>query len=339
MMKISTIGLDLAKSTFQVHGIDTEGQICLRRKVRRRDVLGFFAKLEPCLVGIEACAGAHYWARELAALGHEVRLMPPAYVKPYVRRQKNDMADAAAICEAVTRPSMRFVPVKSVAQQAVLLAHRGRSLFIRQRTSLLNAIRAHCAEFGLIAAKGPANIASLITVIQDDQESSIPREAKSALRLLVAQLQTLEAHLSAMEKEATATRRIDERVKRLMAIPSIGPITATAIAATVPDAGVFANGRAFAAWIGLVPRQQSSGGKERMGAHTKMGDAYLRRLLITGAMAVIRHATRRPSAAPPWLSQLLARKPRMVAAVALANKTARIAWAIMARDETYRAAA
>lgn len=338
-MKITTIGLDLAKNIFQVHGVNAAGEVCVRRRLRRRDVLAFFDKLEPCLVGMEACAGAHHWARAVAALGHEVRLMPPIYVKPYVQRQKNDMADAAAICEAVGRPSMRFVPVKSAAQQAALLAHRERSLFIRQRTSLINAIRAHCAEFGLVAAKGTVHIASLISAIQDDREGSIPMEARPALRILVSQLTALEAHLAAIEKEATAGRRIDERVKRLMAIPGIGPITATAIAATVPDARVFAGGRAFAAWIGLVPRQQSSGGKERLGAHTKMGDAYLRRLLITGAMAVIRHSARRPSAGPTWLGELLARKPRMVAAVALANKTARIAWAIMARGDTYRATA
>jgi len=321
-MQITTIGLDLAKNVFQVHGVDAEGGSEVRRKLRRGELLRFFEKLPPCLVGMEACAGAHHWARQIAAFGHEVKLMPPAYVKPYVGRQKNDMADAAAICEAVSRPSMRYVPVKSAAQQAALLAHRGRSLLIRQRTSLINAIRAHCTEFGLVAAKGPANIACLIAAIRDGQNPLLPQEARPALSILVDQLQFL-----------------NDRVRRLMTIPGIGIITATAIAATVPDAGAFKSGREFAAWIGLVPRQQSSGGKERLGGISKMGDAYLRRLLISGAHAVISHAKRRKDIGETWLGGLLARKPSMVAAVALANKTARIAWAIMARGETYRATA
>jgi transposase len=335
-MQITTIGLDLAKNLFQVHGVDAEGREQIRRQLRRNDVVRFFEKLSPCLVGMEACSGAHYWARQLAALGHEVKLIPPAYVKPYVRRQKNDMADAAAICEAVSRPSMRFVPVKSESQQAALLAHRGRSLLIRQRTSLINAIRSHFAEFGFVAAKGPANIAKLITVIRDEQHSAIPLEGRAAILILLDQLKSLDAAIAAMEKEATAERRSDDRVKRLMTVPGIGVITATAIAATVPDAGAFKSGREFAAWIGLVPRQQSSGGKERLGGHTKMGDAYLRRLLISGAHAVIAHSARRKDMGATWLGRVMARKPRMVAAVALANKTARIAWAIMARGESYR---
>lgn len=338
-MQITTIGLDLAKSIFQIHGVDAEGREQVRRKLRRSELLRFFEKLPACLVGMEACAGAHHWARQIASFGHDVKLMPPAYVKPYVRRQKNDMADAAAICEAVSRPSMRYVPVKSTAQQAALLAHRGRSLLIRQRTALINAIRAHCTEFGIVARQGPANVAALIAVIQDNQNSLLPQDARAALLILVEQLQFLDRQIAAMEKEATAGRRLDERVKRLMTIPGIGIITATAIAATVPDAHAFKSGREFAAWIGLVPRQQSSGGKERLGAHTKMGDAYLRRLLISGATAVISHAKRRKDIGETWLGRLLACKPGMVVAVALANKTARIAWAIMARGETYRATA
>ena len=298
-MQITTIGLDLAKNVFQVHGVDADSREQIRRQLRRSDVVRFFEKLSPCLVGMEACAGAHHWARQIAAYGHEVKLIQPAYVKPYVRRQKNDMADAAAICEAVSRPSMRFVPVKSTAQQAALLAHRGRSLLIRQRTSLINAIRAHCAEFGLVAAKGPANITKLVAAIQDEQHPALPPEARTALLILLDQLKSLDAAIAAMEKEATAGRRLDDRVRRLMTIPGIGVIAATAIAATVPDACAFKGGREFAAWIGLVPRQQSSGGKERLGG-------------------------------------IMARKPRMVAAVALANKTARIAWAIMARGDSYR---
>lgn len=338
-MQITTIGLDLAKNVFQVHGVDAEGQEVVRRKLRRGELLRFFEKLRPCLVGMEACAGAHHWARQISAFGHEVKLMPPAYVKPYVRRQKNDMTDAAAICEAVSRPSMRYVPVKSAAQQAALLAHRGRSLLIRQRTALINAIRAHCMEFGIVARQGPANIAALVAVIQDNQNPLLPQDARPALLILVEQLQLLGRQIEAMEKEATAGQRLDERVKRLMTIPGIGIITATAIAATVPDAKAFKNGREFAAWIGLVPRQQSSGGKERLGGHTKMGDAYLRRLLISGAHAVISHAKRRKDIGETWLGGLLARKPSMVAAVALANKTSRIAWAIMVRGETYRVTA
>jgi transposase len=335
-MQITMIGLDLAKNVFQVHGVDGDGCERVRRKLRRGDVLRFFEKLAPCLVGMEACAGAHHWARQIATFGHEVKLIPPAYVKPYVRRQKNDMADAAAICEAVSRPSMRFVPVKSETQQAALLAHRGRSLLIRQRTSLINAIRAHCAEFGLVAAKGPANITALVAAILDERHPALPHEARPALLILLDQLKSLDVAIAAIEKEATAGRRLDDRVRRLMTVPGIGVITATAIAATVPDAGAFKSGREFAAWIGLVPRQQSSGGKERLGGHTKMGDAYLRRLLISGAHAVIAHSARRKETAATWLGGLVARKPRMVAAVALANKTARIAWAIMARGETYR---
>lgn len=339
MDEITTIGLDLAKNVFQIHGVGLPGQSPLRKQLRRAEVLKFFASLPPCLVGVEACATAHHWAREIAKAGHVVKLMPPAYVKPYVRRQKNDMADAAAICEAVGRPSMRYVPVKSAAQQAALLAHRGRSLLIRQRTALINAIRSHCMEFGLVAAQGPANVAALIAAIRDVQNPLLPQEARPALLILADQLAVLNDQIATMEKEATATRRLDDRVKLLMTIPGIGIITATAIAATVPDAKAFRSGREFAAWIGLVPRQQSSGGKERLGAHTKMGDAYLRRLLISGAQAVISHARRRKDASETWLGRLLVRKPAMVAAVALANKTARIAWAIMARGETYRAIA
>lgn len=338
-MHVTTIGLDLAKNVFQVHGVDGDGCEQIRRKLRRRDLMRFFEKLSPCLVGMEACAGAHHWARQIAAYGHEVKLIPPAYVKPYVRRQKNDMADAAAICEAVSRPSMRFVPVKSARQQATLLAHRGRSLLIRQRTSLINAIRAHCAEFGLVAAKGPANIVGLVAAILDEHHPALPSEARPALTILLDQLKSLNAAITAIEKEATAARRLDGRVRRLMTVPGIGVITATAMAATVPDAHVFKSGREFAAWIGLVPRQQSSGGKERLGGRTKMGDAYLRRLLISGAHAVIAHSARRDDIGTTWLGGILGRKPRMVAAVALANKTARIAWAVMARGESYRAIA
>ena len=278
-MQVTTVGLDLAKSVFQVHGVDQEGKECLKRRLRRSEVAIFFAKLSPCVVGMEACPGAHHWARELQAIGHEVRLMPPAYVKPYVRRQKNDMADAAAICEAVSRPSMRYVPVKSSAQQSALLAHRGRALLLRQRTALINALRGHCAEFGLVFAGRRLGFADLVRTVRESGSELLPADARPALIILVEQIEALQKSIAAMEQEALSVRRVDQRVKHLMTVPCIGVIGATAIAATVPDANAFRSGREFAAWLGLVPRQHSSGGKERLGGISKMGDAYIRRLL------------------------------------------------------------
>ena len=335
-MKIATIGLDLAKNVFQLHAIDAEGRVVLRRRLRRSDVVRFFARLSPCLVGMEACAGAHHWARTLGDLGHEVRLMPPAYVKPYVRRQKNDMADAAAICEAVTRPSMRFVPVKSEKQQAMLLIHRARDLLVRQHTSLINALRAHLAEFGVVLPKGGQNGRKLASMVVAGETFGVPALAFPVLLALARHCQALEVEIAQLEREIRRRSVEDEAVQRLLKIPGIGPITATALAATVPDARAFRSAREFAAWLGLVPRQSSSGGRERLGGITKMGHAYLRRLLIVGAQAVLRQAARRPDA---WLGRLLSEKPRKVAAVALANKTARIVWAVLARGESYRTAA
>jgi transposase len=336
-MQVTTIGLDLAKHVFQVHGVDAEGQPLLRRRLRRSEVIAFFAGLPSCLIGMEACATAHHWARELGRLGHRVRLMPPSYVKPYVKRGKTDAADAEAICEAVTRPTMRFVPAKTADQQAALVLHRTRDLLVRQRTVLINAIRGHMAEFGIVAPQGATRVGELVAEIVAGEDSGpLPRLARQALLTLVAELEALGRRIKAIEAEIMAWHRANEASRRLATIPGIGPITASAIVATVPDPAVFHSGRQFAAWIGLVPRQNSSGGKERLGGISKQGDRYLRRLLVVGATAVVRHARSRSDAEGNWLRGLLERRPARLASVALANKTARIAWAVLTRGETYR---
>jgi transposase len=334
-MDVTTIGLDLAKSVFQVHGVDAAGQTVVRKQLRRRQVLSFFKVQPPCLVGMEACATAHHWARVIAALGHEVRLMPPRYVKPYVKRNKNDAADAAAICEAVTRPTMRFVAVKSPAQQSVLMLHRTRDLMVRQRTMLVNAIGAHMAEFGIVAQVGLPQVKALLAVIADEQDDRLPPLARRCLEGLARQLMSLEQEIIAAERRIHAWHRSNAVSRRLESIPGIGPITATALAATITDPSLFRSGRELAAWIGLVPRQSSTGGRERLGRISKQGDPYLRWLLVAGAMTVIRHAKRRGTA-NPWLADLIARKPTKVAAVALANKIARTAWVLMHEGGTYR---
>ncbi len=323
---------------FQVHGVDAAGKVVITRKLRRSQVLTFFEKLPPCLVGMEACATSHHWARELEALGHDVRLMPASYVKAYVKRNKNDAADAAAICEAVTRPSMRFVPVKTAEQQAALMLHRTRDLLVRQRTQLINALRAHLAELGLVAAQGRDGLKDLIAHRQGRERTSFPTWRGRPCRLMLNQLDALQQQIGELERQIHAQHRASDASRRLETIPGIGVIGATAIAATVTDPEVFKSGREFAAWIGLVPRQNSSGGKERLGSISKQGDRYLRRLLVVGATAVVRHARAHPDK-HPWLMQLLARRPAKVVAVALANKMARIAWAVLARGETYRAPA
>lgn len=338
-MQLATVGLDLAKNVFQLHGVDAAGRVAIRRRLRRAEVMRFFAALPPCLVGMEACAGAHHWARAIAELGHEVRLMPPAYVKPYVRRQKNDMADAAAICEAVTRPSMRFVPVKSEAQQALLLVHRARDLLVRQRTSLINALRAHLAEFGVVVPKGAPHARRLASMVVAGEVHDLPAPAVPVLQTLARQCQALSEQIADLERELRQRAVQDEATRRLLEIPGVGPITATALRATIVEPKSFRSAREFAAWIGLVPRQSSSGGHERLGGITKMGHAYLRRLLISGAQAVLLQAVRRPGTAGPWLERLLREKPRKVVATALANKTARVVWALLARNDTYRLAA
>jgi transposase len=338
-MQATTIGLDLAKSVFQVHGVDAAGKIILQRQLRRGQVIEFFKKLPHSLVGMEACATGHHWARELTKLGHSVRLMPASYVKAYVRRQKNDAADAAAICEAVTRPSMRFVPVKTAEQQAALMLHRSRDLLVRQRTQLINALRAHLAEVGLVAATGVDGLKSLLVIVREAGETGeLPSPMRQALQALVDQLAALQEQIGTLERGIHGQHRASEASQRLETIPGIGVIGATAIAATITDPSAFKSGRELAAWIGLVPRQNSTGGKQKLGGISKQGDRYLRRLLIVGATAVIRHARAHPQK-HPWIMKLLAKMPAKKVAVALANKMARIAWAILAKGGTYRAPA
>jgi transposase len=335
MGQVVTIGLDIAKSVFQVHGVDAEGVVVIRQKLTRARLLPFFAKLEPCLVGIEACGASHHWARELARLGHDARLMPPSYVKPYLKRQKNDMADAEAICEAVTRPTMRFVPVKSPEQQGVMVLHRTRLVLTRQRTQLSNAIRGHMAEFGLTAAIGREGLGKLIAVILDGDDDRVTKEARVCLAMLVDQLRLVNVQILENDRLIRTNARATEAGRRLMEIPGVGPLLASAMVAAVADPAAFKTGRNLAAWIGLVPRQNSSGGKERLGGITKQGDRYLRQLLVVGALAVVRYAQRNGTRRP-WLVQLLARRTPKVAAVALANKNARMIWAIMTTGERYR---
>jgi transposase len=336
MQAITTIGLDIAKSVFQVHGIDAEGKVILRRQLKRRYVLAFFQRLPPCLVGIEACASSHHWSRELKALGHNVRLMPPAYVKPYVKRQKNDAADAEAICEAVTRANMRFVETKTPEQQSGLVLHRTRHLFIRQQTAVINAIRAHLAEFGIVAPVGRNGVEGLLSVVADPADKRVPDIARACLAALGAQLHRLKEQILAFDRMISAWHRSSEMSLRLDDCPGVGPVLATALAATVADPKAFRSGRNFSAWVGLVPKQRSSGGKDRLGHISKQGDRYLRSLFVAGALAVIRYAKIHGTKHRPWLTALLARRPTKIAAIALANKIARMAWAMMARGERYK---
>jgi transposase len=335
MGEITTVGLDLAKNVFQVHAIDGEGKVVIRRRLRRVEVMPFFDQLPRCLVGLEACASAHHWARAIAALGHTVKLMPPAYVKPYVKRGKTDAADAEAICEAVTRPTMRFVAIKTEEQQATLMLHKTRDLLVRQRTMLINALRGHLTEYGIVSAQGAGGVRLAIEALHEAQES-LPVLARFALHGLVSQLRSIEAEIEKIEAEILKWHRSNEASRRLATIPGIGPITASAIAASVPDASLFRSGRQFAAWLGLTPKSHSSGGTERQLGISKQGDGYLRRLLVIGATAVLRFA-RQSNASRAWAARLLERKRPKVVAVALANKTARIAWALLARGTTYTA--
>ena len=336
MNEVITIGVDLAKNVFQVHGVDAEGGVVVRRQLRRAQMLPFFKKQPPCLVGMEACATAHHWARQLIELGHEVKLMPPHYVKPYVKRNKNDAADAAAICEAVTRPTMRFVSVKGTEQQGVLMLHRTRELLVRQRTMLINAMRAHMAEFGIVAPVGVPQVKKLLGIIADTDDARLPTVARTCLESLARQFLSLHEEIYAAEKHIHAWHRRSEVSRRLETIPGIGPIIASALAASITDPEVFKSGRELAAWIGLVPRQNSTGGKQRLGKISKQGDRYLRWLLVAGAMSVVRHAKRRGTTNLPWLADIIARKPTKVAAVALANKNARIVWALLRHGGTYQ---
>ena len=333
---ITTIGLDIAKSVFQVHGIDASGAVVVRQQLKRSRVLAFFTKLQPCLVGIEACASSHDWSRQLLALGHTVKLMPPAYVKPYLKRQKNDAADAEAICEAVQRPNMRFVPTKTPDQQACMMLHRTRHLFVRQQTAVINSIRAHLAEFGIVAPVGRNGVEELLTVVNDRRDGRIPDLARTSLTALRIQLVALKEQILILDRRINAWHRSNETAKRLDAIPGIGPVLATALVASVADPKAFRSGRDFSAWIGLVPKQNSSGGKERLGNITKAGDRYLRSLFCAGALSVIRIVKLRGAKHRPWLAKLVAEKPAKVAAIALANKLARMAWALMAKGEHYK---
>ena len=338
MEEVSIIGIDLAKRSFQLHGARADGSVAFRKKLSREKVLAFLASQPRCVVAMEACASAHYWGRELGELGHEVRLIPPIYVKPFVKRQKNDTADAEAICEAAERPTMRFVAVKGEEQQAQGMLFRTRDLLVRQRTQTINALRGHLAEFGIVAPQGRAHVVRLAAAL-DEPASVLPGPVRELGGLLLEQIAGLDAKIAGLEKELRARARQDEEVVRLMTIPGVGPICATAIQAFAPPMESFRRGRDFAAWLGLVPRQHTTGGKPRLGRISKMGQRDLRRLLVSGAMAVVRWAVRRGETTDPWLARMLARKPRKLVAVALANRMARIAWALMTNNEVYRAPA
>jgi transposase len=330
-----TIGLDIAKHIFPVHGADAAGHVQFRKRVTRSKLLGFLAAQAPCVVAMEACAGAHYWAREIGKLGHCVRLIAPAYVKPFVKRQKNDAADAEAICEAAQRPSMRFVPVKTEEQKGDAVVFRARDLLVHQRTQCVNALRGHLFEYGYVFPQGITHVATLVALVEDPQ-SSLPEGARVILRLLVDTFTALDSQIATLDAEINQRSKADPTARRLMTIPGVGPITATAITALVPAMQGFAAGRDFAAWLGLTPLQKSTGGKQKLGAVSNRGERTIRRLLIIGASAVVQQASRRGAPKGSWLAQMLTRKPKMLVTVALANKMARIVWALLVKGGIYR---
>ena len=338
MSEVSMIGIDLSKSSFQLHGARADGSVAFRKTLSRGRLLGFLARQPGCVVAMEACGGAHHWGREIGKLGHEVRLVPPVYVKPFVKRQKNDAADAQAICEAASRPTMRFVAVKTADQQGRGMLFRVRDLLVRQRTQAINALRGHLAEFGVVAPQGPAHVRALARALED-ADADLPELVRDLGAVLLDQIAVLDAKIAELDRELAAQARQDEAARLLMTIPGVGPVTAMAIQAFAPPLHGFRRGRDFSAWLGLVPRQHTTGGKPRLGRISKMGQRDLRRLLVVGAMSVIRNATRGGTVRDPWLADMLARKPRKLVAVALANRTARIAWAVMTKQQSYRAPA
>lgn len=335
-MKVTTAGIDLAKNVFQVHGVDEHGKTVLRKQLKREQMAPFFANLPTCLIGMEACGSAHHWARKLQSLGHTVRLVAPQFVKPYVKTNKNDAADSEAICEAVARPNMRFVPVKNVEQQAVLALHRVRQGFIKARTAQANQIRGLLAEFGLIVPQGIGHIAGRVPELIEDASNELPGSFRMLIDQLVDHLKVLDTHVLNLEAKIKAWHRESEISRKLEQIPGIGPVTASALVATIGDAKTFENARQLAAWMGLVPRQHSTGGKAKLLGISKRGDTYLRTLLIHGARSAILAAQRKAMKEDSWLGKLLLRRNPNVAAVALANKNARVVWALLAKDRTYR---
>jgi transposase len=337
-MQVTTIGLDIAKNVFQVHGVDARGKAVLRKRLARAKVLRFFANLPPCLIGLEACGGAHYWARELTRLGHEVRLMPPQYVKAYVKTNKHDAADAEGCCAAVQRPGMRFVAVKTQEQQARLMLHRVRDQLIGQRTATINALRGHLTELGIVAAQRQAGVRQLLAMLGEVEDDRLPALARDLLQTLAAHLRDLEAKIAELDRRLVALTRTDPVCRTLSEVPGVGPVIATAFVATVPDAAAFRSGRHLSAWLGLVPAQHSSGGKDRPRGLSQRGDGYLRRQLIHGARAVVRVSRGRIGGWWSWVERLLARRPFNVVVAAVANKLARILWAILRHGEAYRAA-
>lgn len=333
-MKITTIGIDLAKEVFQIHGVDEHGKTVLRKQLRRSMMAEFFANLEPCLIGLEACGSCHHWARKLGSFGHTVKLMSPQFVKPYVKTNKHDMADAEAICEAVTRPSMRFVPIKNVEQQAMLSVHRARQGLVKARTAQANQIRGLLSEFGIVIPQGIQSISKRIPDILEDAENDLPGTMRRLLERLNDHLKELDRQVNELELQIKLWHKENEASQRLEAIPGVGPITASAIVTTVGNATEFKNSRQLAAWLGLVPKQHSSGGKQTLLGISKRGDTYLRTLLIHGARAVIRFAEKKAGPGS-WLYKLIVRRNKNVAAVALANKNARIIWALLTKKATF----